>query len=137
MKCLWTLISVVTFTFGVGCGSSKPAPANNPAGTNKVAACATVPSGATVNGTTYDPATGHCMTETSGKWTALTVHMPLNGGAITLNATCDDVAPFASQADFNASEGATGTDYVVTATCASGSVTNSTNKELFIWKKNP
>ena len=134
------LIVLMALTTGVlglsSCGSSSATPSVPTAPT-----CADVPSGSTVNGTNYNVATKHCSAETAGKWTALTVHIPLSGGAATLNATCDDVAPFANQAAFDASESgggfSTNADYVVTSKCASGSTRGSTTKELFIWKLNP
>jgi hypothetical protein len=106
------------------------------------ATCATVPSGATVNGSNYSAATGHCTVETSGKWTALTVHVPTSGGAVTLNATCDDVAPvYTNQATFDAGEGGPGVtsnaDFFTGSTCTSASNHSTTTTELFIWRKNP
>ena len=123
----------------VDCGST--APANSPV--NAKGACATVPANSTVNGTNYNATTGHCTSETSGKWTALTVHIP-DSGSVTLNATCDDTTgPYVNQSAFDAGEGGNGitsnSDFVLTSTCSSASNHNSTSstKELFIWTKNP
>ena len=136
-----------------GSGSSSGASAGTSSGSSAGAAgsatCASPPAGTTYY-SNYDAATATCSTHITGKWTALTIQEP-TGATAQGDAQCDADAPYADQATFDANESgstASGTtivsnhDYVVTTSCASGSVQYTTSgsaeqKILFVWTKNP
>jgi len=104
-----------------------------------VGACVTLPATATKQGS-------GC-TGVSGTFTEVT----LDSAANTYDEACGAPAPYKDQATFDANEGTStapgvtitsNEDYVVTATCASGSVEytpsgGTKSKTVFIWTKVP
>lgn len=102
-------------------------------------ACFTLPTGAAKQG-------AGC-TGVSGTFTEIT----LDTAANTYDEACDAPAPYKDQATFDANEGGStvagititsNEDYVVTATCASGSIEytpsgGTKSKIVFIWTKVP
>ena len=120
-----------------GADAASPADASDAA--PATGACFVLPAGATKQGT-------GC-TGVSGTYTEVT----LDTAANTYNEACSAPAPYTDQATFDMNEATSGgggvtitsnEDYVVTATCASGSVEytpsgGTKSKIVFIWTKVP